>query len=281
MPAGALGRFEIFKSPIHGVLDISTGDLGTQVTYTPNAGFVGADRFEFRVADGSTISESAAIDISVLGPDSPVLLSATPNRGIATRGIRSVISGLNLATATSVSMSIGSANIDASIESSDDHELTFVTSPSASAMFGSADIDVTTASGSAKLIRGMRLEQQRDFVVSSVLPAARSIQVGQPATALTTIVNGGNVPAEDCVIRPEAALPAAFAFQTTDPVTYAPTGVLNAPATIQVGQAQNFVIAFTPTAPFELQSVPLVFECNGDVRAPKFEGVNTFLLGAS
>ena len=277
-PDGAQPNFEITHTPTSGELDLATDEFGTIATYTPSAGFVGADRFEFRVVDGLTFSESAPIEIAVLTTDGPVLIAATPDRAIATQPFRAVISGTNLANATSVSFPNGSMSVDATIETASDRELTFVAS---GLRPGRLDISVITPSGRATLLEAMHLEEAHNFIVSAVLPAARSIQVGQPATTLATIVNGGNLPAEKCVIRPEAALPATFAFQTTDPITHALTGEEDAPATIPAGQAQDFVIAFTPTAPFELQSVPLVFECDGALRAPKFDGVNTFLLSAS
>ena len=53
--------FSVGSNPLSGVL---TG-VAPNLTYTPNAGFVGADSFEFVVSDGVKTSESARFDILV------------------------------------------------------------------------------------------------------------------------------------------------------------------------------------------------------------------------
>jgi hypothetical protein len=54
--------YEIVRQPVNGTL---SGD-GANVTYTPNAGFVGKDEFTFRVFDGKAYSSSATIKIKVV-----------------------------------------------------------------------------------------------------------------------------------------------------------------------------------------------------------------------
>ena len=84
-----------------------------------------------------------------------------------------------------------------------------------------------------------------------ILPASRSVQVGQPATAFVTIIDAGastakavGIPLQGCTI------PATITYQTTDPATNALTGTINTPVDITAGKNQTFVVAVTPTKPF-------------------------------
>ena len=118
-------------------------------------------------------------------------------------------------------------------------------------------------------------------IIASVLPASRSVEVGQPATAFATIINTGAQEATDCGISPTTNIPADFLFQTTDPATNATTGRVNAPVAIRGNSSQSFVIAFTPTATFPTTDVELAFDCSNTDPAPVFVGLNTLLLSAS
>jgi hypothetical protein len=118
-------------------------------------------------------------------------------------------------------------------------------------------------------------------VVAAVLPASRSVQVGQPATAFATIINAATTTAVGCGITPLERLNAMFTYQTTDPMTNALTGTANAPVDVPAGGLQTFVIAFTPTSPFDLSDVSLIFTCENTISAPIQSGLNTLLLSAS
>jgi hypothetical protein len=54
-------RFRIVKQPAHG----TTALVGAVATYTPEPGYVGADRFTYAAWDGSIDSNLAAVDVSV------------------------------------------------------------------------------------------------------------------------------------------------------------------------------------------------------------------------
>ncbi|HEV8441080.1 MAG TPA: hypothetical protein VGT40_23575, partial [Methylomirabilota bacterium] len=116
---------------------------------------------------------------------------------------------------------------------------------------------------------------------SAVLPGSRSAQLGEPVTALATLIASGSGAATGCAIAPKTAVPAVFLYQATDPLTNAVTGAPNTPVSLAAGQAQTFVIAFTPTSAFVPTEIQLNFGCENTSPAPVFGGVNTFSLSAS
>lgn len=118
-------------------------------------------------------------------------------------------------------------------------------------------------------------------IVASILPASRSVQVSNSATAFATIVNAGEEAALSCGIAPSTSVTADFTFQTTDPLTNALTGTADTPVDIATGELQTYVFAFTPTAPFPPTEVQLDFNCANTPSAPVITGLNTFLLSAS
>jgi probable HAF family extracellular repeat protein len=118
-------------------------------------------------------------------------------------------------------------------------------------------------------------------IVAAVLPASRSIGVGGTATAFATIINPLGTALNHCLVAPVTALPASFAYQTTDPTTNALTGTANTPVTIPAGGSQSFVFALTANAAFPPTQVKLGFECTYTDAAAIEVGLNTLLLSAS
>lgn len=118
-------------------------------------------------------------------------------------------------------------------------------------------------------------------LVAAVLPASRSVQVGNTATAFATVINTGTVTATGCSIAPLTSVPASFSYQTTDPATNALTGTPNTPVDIATGGFQSFVFALTPTAAFNPTDLQLIFDCFNTSPAPVTVGLNSLLLSAS
>jgi hypothetical protein len=122
-------------------------------------------------------------------------------------------------------------------------------------------------------------------LVAAVLPSSRSVSVGVPATAFLTVINppSSTETATNVTIQPATPIPANFLFQTTDPNTNAVTGAPNTPVSIPPGQPQSFVIAFTPTAPFNPTDVAFTIGPGaGQIRpVASVPGLNTLLLSAS
>ncbi len=118
-------------------------------------------------------------------------------------------------------------------------------------------------------------------LVAAVLPASRSVQVGTSATAFATIINTASYPVSGCTITPAGGVPVTFSYQATDPATNAPTGSPNTPVNVPGFGSQSFVIALTPTAPFNPQNVSFAFACTNVPPAPVETGLNTLLLSGS
>jgi hypothetical protein len=119
------------------------------------------------------------------------------------------------------------------------------------------------------------------LLAAAVLPSSRSVELGNTATAFATLINAGPATVTGCGITPITPVTASFAYQTTDPATNAIVGQPNTPVSLAAGAAQSFVVAFSPTAPFDPSDVALGFVCTGLLGPPIFPGLNTSLLSAS
>jgi len=118
-------------------------------------------------------------------------------------------------------------------------------------------------------------------VVSSILPQSRSVQVGNQATAFATMINSGAGTASACSIAPQTSLPASFSFQTTDPLSNTPVGIVNDPIDIGAGQSQSFILSLTPNAPIAPTETLFNFSCANAPAATSIDGVNELTLSAS
>lgn len=118
-------------------------------------------------------------------------------------------------------------------------------------------------------------------LVSSNLPASRSVTVGAAATAFATVINVSSVGATDCSLSIGTAVPAALTYQETVPSTNAPAGSPNAPFNIAPNAFRSFVFAVTPSAPFEPSDVAITARCANSAAAPLVTGLNTLLISAT
>lgn len=115
-------------------------------------------------------------------------------------------------------------------------------------------------------------------LVASVLPGARSVEVGNPATIFATAVNTTGSSLSDCQVALPASAPAdlSLGFQTTDPATNMLTGTANAPVTIGANGSQSFLLSFTSTAALNSLATPISFTCTtDDASAALVPGVDT------
>ncbi|MGH7388032.1 MAG: beta-propeller fold lactonase family protein [Candidatus Rokuibacteriota bacterium] len=120
-------------------------------------------------------------------------------------------------------------------------------------------------------------------LAAAVLPLSRSDQTGALLTAFATIINAGPGPVQQCHVLPPASPPAGLGpvvFQTTDPKTNLPTGMLSTPAHIAAGGSQTFVFGFSPAGVIPETSLAMNFVCENTVGAARIEGVNNLILTA-
>jgi probable HAF family extracellular repeat protein len=122
---------------------------------------------------------------------------------------------------------------------------------------------------------------QPTSVNAAVLPASRSVQVGNTATAFASIINAGSATAHKCGILQISPTAANFVYQTTNPQTNALTGTPNTPVDIPAGATQSYVFAYTPTGAFAPNDTELGFGCADATPAAIISGVNTLLLSGS
>ena len=117
-------------------------------------------------------------------------------------------------------------------------------------------------------------------LLTAILPYARSVGLGDTATAFISVYNDGPVTAQNCLLEgpPVAGFDGVFTFQTTDPATNALTGSPETPASIAPGQTQTFVFGITPNDTIGSTELSLVARCDNAAAPIALPGVNTFIL---
>jgi outer membrane protein assembly factor BamB len=120
-------------------------------------------------------------------------------------------------------------------------------------------------------------------LTASLLPGARSVELGRTATVFATLLNTGATSLDDCRVALPASAPSTLAlnYQTTDPATNQPTGQPNQPVSIPAGSGQSFVLSFPAGAALSDLAQGLVFACDSVTNAPAIEGVDTVDLTVS
>lgn len=124
---------------------------------------------------------------------------------------------------------------------------------------------------------GNFIQPVRSPLAAAVLPGARSVPAGGPATVFATMLNGGAAMLGNCAIGLDASAPTALtmSYQTTNPASNAPTGTPNTPVTLAAGSAQSFVLSFQSGSALADPGQPMTYTCAGAAPAPITSGVNT------
>ena len=120
---------------------------------------------------------------------------------------------------------------------------------------------------------------------AAVLPTARAVQVGAPATIFATMINTGPTALEGCGISFFPGQLSSPSYQATDPATNQPIGAPNTPVSIP-GQngSQSFIVTLQTGFAFSYTGQPLNFSCasgNTVTAAPIVQGVDTVDLFVS
>ncbi|MBI1235225.1 MAG: S8 family serine peptidase [Alphaproteobacteria bacterium] len=118
---------------------------------------------------------------------------------------------------------------------------------------------------------------------AAVLPNARSVTVGQSATAFATLINpaGFGAGGTNCRLEPPPGFNGGFTYRTTDPATNQPTGTDDTPVPIASGASRSFVFALTPGTPLNGAVLAPVFRCDDVLATSAIPGVTTLTLTAS
>ena len=117
---------------------------------------------------------------------------------------------------------------------------------------------------------------------ASVLPGARSVELGATPTVFANILNTGSAPLGNCGIALPASAPAGLtlSYQTTDAATNALTGTAHTPAALAAApaggvSAQTFELSFDSSTALVQTGQPLEFACDGIAPAAIVHGVNS------
>ncbi|MCH8488828.1 MAG: S8 family serine peptidase [Oceanicaulis sp.] len=115
---------------------------------------------------------------------------------------------------------------------------------------------------------------------AAVLPNARSIRLGDQATAFATIINpaSANNAGVDCMIAPPEGFPGQFTYRETNPSTNEPVGPDDPEVPIASGASRSFVFAFDPGVTFDGGVFAPVFTCANISPALTVPGVNSLVL---
>ena len=117
-------------------------------------------------------------------------------------------------------------------------------------------------------------------LVAAVLPYARSVQIGELASAFGVIINTGPATATSCSVALPLGLAGSFIYQTTD-TNNSLTGSPNTPVDIASNATQHYVFGYTPSVALNSVEIGMIFDCVNTPPAPSVRGVNTFILSAS
>jgi len=118
-------------------------------------------------------------------------------------------------------------------------------------------------------------------LVSAVLPASRSVQVGAPATFFAVIANADTSPATGCRVSPSIGPLGDFEYTLTDPATNAISGLPDVQFDLPAGGTQTLLLSVIPGLELPTTDVPLDYRCDSTNPATSVVGVNTLLLSAS
>lgn len=119
------------------------------------------------------------------------------------------------------------------------------------------------------------------YLFNSLLPTSRSVSVGTLATIFHTLVNGGNIPAENVTLMMGNQPAGTFAYYQTDCQTNVVIGSINPILDIPAGGIICYVLMFTPTSSFDATNVDIRAEMNSLPITDVYPGINTWLLRAT
>ena len=118
-------------------------------------------------------------------------------------------------------------------------------------------------------------------LLSSVLPASRSAEVGVFTTFFATVINTASTEVSGCRVELLSDIPADLQYQRTDPATNLPIGDPDTPHSIPAGAPQSYLLALTASAPIAPLDVEFAYVCADAGPATIVRGLNTLAFSAS
>jgi len=276
--------FEVLTPPANGELTGTAPDL----LYTPAIDFFGTDSFTFSANDGNGSSEPATVSITVTSVnDAPVGVGASIGGGPGITTLRAPAD--TPFTLTLVGVDVDSDQLRFSIEALPTNGRLSGTAPNIiytpDRGFLGADsftFVVNDGDGNSESVTiSITVDEATVSLLSAVLPASRSVEVGTTATAFATLINAGTADALACRMRLPSSVAGDFFYQASDPATNALLGEANQPVDIPAGGSQSFVFGIAPSEELVATEVALVFQCANAADALSFASLNTLLLSAS
>ncbi len=108
LPSGLYSGLSVVDAPIHGAVTIN----GASATYTPSAGYYGADSFTYRATGPGGQSAPAGVSVAVANPAAPVTAGVSLNVAYNTAGsVALAPSGVYTSLAVATQPAHGSASI--------------------------------------------------------------------------------------------------------------------------------------------------------------------------
>ncbi|MBS0214168.1 MAG: IPT/TIG domain-containing protein [Proteobacteria bacterium] len=154
---------------------------GTSITYTPVAGYAGADSFTYTATNASDTSSPATISITVSPPPAPTVTSLSPTNGPTAGNNTVVITGTGFAAASpSGAVKFGAANASYTINSN-----TQITATAPANAAGTYDVTVTTPGGTSATSAADQYTYVAAPTVTSISPTS-----GPVAGGTTVVITG-------------------------------------------------------------------------------------------
>jgi len=267
--------FDVAVQPTNGVV---TG-TGPTFFYTPNDNYSGTDTFLVLVNDGT--GSVSAINVSVVVTVPPNAVPVAIAQSIATPRETSVaftLSGID-ADGDTLTYNFVDGPANGGLSGTPPN---LVYTPDAN--FSGSDSFAFTVNDGQDSSENAAVTIMVDGTVnllSAVLPASRSVQVGTSATAFATLINAGTAMATGCSLQLPDTLAAEFSYQMSDPSTNELVGEANQLVDIAAGASQSFVLRITPDEEILTTDVALAFRCANATDAASVVGLNTLLLSAT
>ena len=120
-----------------------------------------------------------------------------------------------------------------------------------------------------------------DALLTSVLPGARTMLVGDVVTVFASMANRSSEPLSGCYLTQQSGLPVSTEFWVYDAETNEFSGNGRTPFAIPAGETRTLLVSLRANAPFNNLSTELRYDCGNTNPARVSHLLNTLALNAS